>query len=358
MGSAFHDKRGLKPLDQDVPRCYKVSMKFLFKTGCFSLLSIFVWVSAFAASGPITVNVDVPPGQWKAARLKNLPKDAMVAVQVESTGEILVALIHAKAFQNSPDNLRPLFTGRVERKLSFSIAVVEQGDHYLIFDNRRGAESRAVTVTLQAAQAEKDRTQAAGAILREFEKQLHRLFVFDPFPIGVKQCGAPRAFADEPGVFLCTEYVYHLHEALRDQEKAKDFLSFSIFHEVARQLLQKWNHPEAGKEEGVDELAVALMVMLNQKSRALGAADFAVKNPSAFNTMTKLFQDHRHPLSAKRGRNVLNWAKDSDFPKKWQAFLVPHMQTALLKKLKQKPTSWTDLSLVEKELAARDKKAI
>jgi hypothetical protein len=34
------------------------------------------------------------------------------------------------------------------------------------------------------------------------------------------------------------------------------------------------------------------------------------------------------------------------------------MQTALLKKLKQKPTSWTDLSLVEKELASRDKKAI
>ena len=34
------------------------------------------------------------------------------------------------------------------------------------------------------------------------------------------------------------------------------------------------------------------------------------------------------------------------------------MQTALLKKLKQNPTSWTDLSLVEKELAARDKKAI
>jgi hypothetical protein len=34
------------------------------------------------------------------------------------------------------------------------------------------------------------------------------------------------------------------------------------------------------------------------------------------------------------------------------------MQTALLKGLKQKPTSWTDLSLVEKELASREKKAI
>ena len=157
---------------------------------------------------------------------------------------------------------------------------------------------------------------------------------------------------------MCTEYVSHLYAALQDKEKSSDFLIFSIFYEVAHQLLQEWNHPDVRKVETTDQFTVALMVMLNQKSRALGAADFAVKNPSAFDTMTKLFQDDRHPLSAKRGRNVLKWAKDSDLPKKWQSFLVPHMQTALLKRLKQKPTSWTDLSLVEKELAARDKKAI
>jgi len=354
----FEAKRGLELLDRDSLRCYKVPMKFLFKTGCFSLFTAFLWASAFAASGPITVNVDVPSGQWKAARLKNLPKDATVAVQVESTGEILVALIHAKAFKNSPDNLRPLFTGRLERKLSFSVAIAEKGDHYLLLDNRRGTEAKAVTVTLQAARSEKDRTQAAGSILSEFEKQLHRLFIFDPFPMGVKPCGIPRAFAEEPGVFLCTEYVYHLHDALRDKERAKDFLSFSIFQEVARRLLEDWNHSEAGKEERIDEFAVALMVMLNQRNRLFGAADFAAKNPSAFSTLTKLFQDERHPLSAQRSGKVLNWAKDSTLPKKWQAFLVPHMQTALLKNLKQKPTSWTDLSLVEKELASRDKKAI
>ena len=74
--------------------------------------------------------------------------------------------------------------------------------------------------------------------------------------------------------------------------------------------------------------------------------------------MIKLFPEDRHPLGAERGRKVLNWAKDSTLPKKWQSFLVPHMQTALLKRLKRKPTSWTDLSLVEKELAAREKKAI
>lgn len=333
-------------------------MKFPFKTGFFSFLGVLLWATAFAASGPIIVNVDVPSGQWKAARLKNLPKDAMVAVQVESNGEILVALIHAKSFRDSPDGLRPLFAGRVERRLSFSVAVAEKGDHYILFDNRRGTESRAVTVTLQAALGEKDRSRAAGAILSEFEKQLHRLFVFDPFPMGVKPCGVPRAFAGEAGVFLCTEYVHHLYAALRDQENAKDFLSFSIFHEVAQELLQRWNHLSAGKAEGIDEFAAVLMVLLNQQRRALGAADFAVKNPSTFNTMAKLFQDERHPLSAQRAKKVLNWAKDSTLPRKWQSFLVPHMQTALLKSLKKKPTSWTDLSLVEKELASRDKKAI
>jgi hypothetical protein len=37
-------------------------------------------------------------------------------------------------------------------------------------------------------------------------------------------------------------------------------------------------------------------------------------------------------------------------------FLVPHMQTALLKKLQQYPTAWTDLPIVEKELALRAQK--
>lgn len=332
-------------------------MKLLMKTGAFSLFSLFLWASAFAASGPFTVNVDVPAGQWRAARLKNLPKDAMVAIQVESSGEILVALLDSTS-KGKPDTSRPLFTGKVDGRLSFSVTVSAAGDHYLVLDNRQGREPRAVKATLQAAASSSDRLKAADKVMKLVELQLAQWFIFDPFPIGVKQCGVPRAFAESSGATLCTEYVSHLYDALRNQEKAKDFLSFSIFNEVAHQLLQKWNHPEARKDETADELTVALMLMLNQKSRLLGAADFAVKNPSAFDTLIKLFQGGRHPLTAKRARNVLNWAKDSTFPKKWQAFLVPHMQTALLKRLKQKPTSWTDLSLVEKELAAREKKAI
>jgi len=332
-------------------------MKFLLRTGLFTFVCLFLWVSGFAASGPFTVNLDVPSGQRKVARLKNLPKNATLAVKVESTGDIIVGILDSTS-QGEPDTSRPLFTGKVDRQLSFSVTVSEAGDHYLVLDNRRGLESRAVKVTVQAAPSASDRLQAADKVMKFVELQLAQAFIFDPFPIGVKQCGRPNAFAQEPGVFLCTEYVAHLYDVLKNKEKVLDFLSFSIFQEVGRELLQRWDHPQAKKVETADELAVALMLMLNQRGRVIGAADFAVKNPSAFKAMTKLFQDERHPLSAQRAKNVLKWAKDSDFLRKWQSFLVPHMQTALLKRLKQKPTAWTDLTLVEKELASRDKKAI
>ena len=332
-------------------------MKSLVKTSLLSLFTLLIWTEAFGASGPFTVNIDVPSGQWKAARLKNLPKGATLAVRVESSGDVIVAILDSTS-KGEPDTSRPLFTGKVEKRLSFSVTVSEAGDHYLVVDNRRGSESRDVKVTVQAAPSASDRLQAADKVMKLVELQLAQGFIFDPFPVGIKQCGVPRAFAETPGAILCTEYVYHLSDALKDKEKARDFLFFSIYHEVSQELLQRWNHPEALKVERADELAVVLMLMLNHKSRVLGAADFAVKNPSAFNTMGKLFQDERHPLSFQRAKNVLAWAKDSHFLKKWQYFLVPHMQTALLKRLKQKPTAWTDLSLVEKELAARDKKAI
>jgi hypothetical protein len=44
---------------------------------------------------------------------------------------------------------------------------------------------------------------------------------------------------------------------------------------------------------------------------------------------------------------------DPQLVRKWQPMLVPHMQTAILEKLQQRPTTWTDSELVEKELAAR-----
>lgn len=332
-------------------------MKPFFRAQLVFFCLFFMAASVYASSGPVIFNMDVPAGQWKAARLKSLPKDAVVAVQIESSGSIIVGFVDSIS-QGQPDTSRPLFTGRVEKRLSFSITVAEPGDHYLVLDNRTGTKSRSVSIHLHAARSAVDQLDAANAMMRVFELQLGRLFVFEPFSISIQPCGAPRAFADKAGIVLCKEYMHHLYGMLEDRERTLDVLSFSLFHEISGVLLSKWENPFAGNVEAVDELATVLMVMLNQKERAQGAAQYMVSNPVKAHNLMKLFSDDRHPLSTKRARDVLIWAEDPDLPLKWQPVLIPHMQTELLKKLKEQPTSWTDISLVEKELAVREKKEI
>jgi hypothetical protein len=315
-----------------------------------------LWVSCAAAEGLATVNIDILPGKWKAIRLRNLPKDAVVAVQVVSNGEIAVALLDSQGYQRLSKTRRPLFLGRVEKQLSFSVSIPQKGDYFVVLENRSGQNPREVTVTVRAARAGAGQKKSAEEILTTFERQLHHIFVFDPFPIGTQKCGTPKAFAGPSGILLCEEYVHHLYDILKDKQWTKEALSFSLYHELARVLLGQWNHPSFAKEEMADEFATVLMVMLNQKNRAIAIAEYFVKNPSASETLQRLFGDERHPLSVQRAKNVLSWARDPQRARRWQKFLVPHMQTSLLKRLKQKPTPWTDPSLVEKELLERTSK--
>jgi len=323
----------------------------------FAILLWMLWLSSAAAESLATVNLDIPPGKWKSIRLKNLPRDAVVAVQVVSNGGVAVAFLDSRDHQDFSRTSRPLFLGRLEKRVSFAVSIPAKGDYFVVLDNRSGQEPRAVTVMVRAARASTNQARSAKEILSRFEQQLHQIFVFDPFPTGVKQCGRPKAFAGTSGIFLCAEYVHYLYDVLKDQKRTKDALSFSLFHEAARALLSKWNHPFSANEEMADEFATVLMIMVNQKSRVFATAEYFIKNPSASETLLKLFGDGPHPLSVQRARNILSWARDPQLARKWQKVLVPHMQTALLRRLQHQPTPWTDLSLVENELLQRSSRS-
>ncbi len=49
---------------------------------CLSLLGL----GASHVKGPVTFTVDVPPVKWKALKLRNLPKEAVVGVNVRTSG--------------------------------------------------------------------------------------------------------------------------------------------------------------------------------------------------------------------------------------------------------------------------------
>jgi hypothetical protein len=328
----------------------------LHKKILFFLIFCLFWLDAHAVKGPLTVNLDVTPGNWKAVRLKNLPRDAVIALEVKCDGEITVTIIDYGDYLKFPNVRRPLFRGRVQKKLSFSLTIPESDHYYVVLDNRSGVKQQAVTVTVAATRGKMDQINMANMILREFERQLHQIFIFEPFPTGVEHCDTPKAFDNRAGIVLCVGYVRQLYDGIGDTQQAKEALSFSIFHELSRVLLDQWKHPLSGKKSTADELAAVLMIMLNQtKTLSANAENFA-QNPSISMALIQVLKDDRHPLTSQRARKILDWLKDPQLVRKWQNFLVPHMQTILLEKLQQHPTTWTDLPLVEKELAQRSQK--
>ena len=114
------------------------------------LLPLFTPAAA-QVKGPITLSVDVPSGKWKALRLRNLPTDAMIAVEVQTSRDVIVAFVDGTEYRRYPAVQRPLFSGRVEKQMSFSVTTVVAGDYFVVFDNLSGRESRAVTVKVRAS---------------------------------------------------------------------------------------------------------------------------------------------------------------------------------------------------------------
>jgi hypothetical protein len=118
----------------------------LLLTACLWLL----WLPSVSADGVVSLNVDIPAGKFKGIRLKNIPKDAAVAVEVVSNGEIVVALMDSKTYRSFSDTSRPLFLGLVEKRLSFSVTIPATDNYYVVLNNRSGQQERKVKITIRA----------------------------------------------------------------------------------------------------------------------------------------------------------------------------------------------------------------
>jgi hypothetical protein len=93
----------------------------------------------------------VPAGRHKVLRLRNLPRDAQVAVAIQSTGRITVSFLNEADFRRFPQPEEPLFVAPVERTLSFAVTMPATGDYYVVFDNRKGTEPQKVKMVIRAS---------------------------------------------------------------------------------------------------------------------------------------------------------------------------------------------------------------
>jgi hypothetical protein len=96
------------------------------------------------------MSVRLPAGKWKSVRLRSLPKDAVMAVVVQTTGAIGVGLLSEADYRRFPSVRDPVFFGAVDRRLSFTVTIPEAGNYYLVLDNRRSQELRNVKFLIRA----------------------------------------------------------------------------------------------------------------------------------------------------------------------------------------------------------------
>jgi hypothetical protein len=307
--------------------------------------------------------ISVSPGQHKAIRLKNLPRDSVVNVDVNGDGIVTVLFATEAQYKEYPNIPRPLFQSTVRDRFNFTVTIPATGNYHLIFDNSAGSRSvKLDTIITGASGYDTDllqgsrRTEQAenpGKDLSAISSELGKVFIFKPFPIIVKGCGKQEANSGSDGVVLCVEFVKTISDTMGNKDKTAAVLLFTAYHETGHILLSQWGVPFSDNEEIADEFAALLFVMMGQQERLSALTEYFLSDPASNELLAKALKGDRHPLSLDRAKNIVRLVKDTGRLKRWQAIFVPHMQTAVLERQKKNPPSWADPDLVKKELALR-----
>ncbi len=241
-------------------------------------------------------------------------------------------------------------SGTITNGAKYQFVIPQTNVYYLIVDNRGALLfARQVDLYVYAISPRPTRTSiAAQQQMEALYNGLRQLFVFPDFRVSIRHCGFENAFSD-PNITLCMELI----EKLADQD-LHDAVQFVLFHELGHTLLRVWGLPGWDNEDMADEFATVFLMLAEQDTVALTAAQWWAAEASEEEVRAKLWVDDRHTLSPQRARNIIRWLNQrEDLLRRWQKILVPNMQTEVLKKLASGGGSDDDVTVIRAELARR-----
>ncbi len=123
------------------------------------LLTLALTAPAVALAVEAAMSVEVPAGQYRSLRLRNLPKDAVLAVAIQRPETLSASVVSEVDYRRYPTPEDPVFVGTVDRRLSFTVTIPQTGHYFLVFDNRQGATAQKVKFVVRA---ERKQTQQPG----------------------------------------------------------------------------------------------------------------------------------------------------------------------------------------------------
>ncbi len=233
----------------------------------------------------------------------------------------------------------------------FKFDVPQTNTYYLVLDNRK-AVLTARNVHTHMYKIDTGETAASKAIKSLYSTlyndYLKKLFEFPDFNIYVRMCGFPDAFSS-PDITICKE----LEKSL-DSKSVGGALLFVFLHESAHSLLNLWDYPLHDNEDVADELATVLLLIGDQKDKALQAAKWWAEQSSENHATAKHWMDDRHTVSSQRARNIVNWINNEDeLERRWFTLLIPKMRDEMLELMLQDESTSETHRLVEEELVKR-----
>jgi hypothetical protein len=332
-------------------------------------IGVFLFVSPVQAQEEmrsVQINPVLPALTWQGARLRNLPANAVVAIEISTDNPLQLFFLDEASYKQFPVVEAPLFQGDVINKLSFTVHVPVAGHYYLVLDNSVNLENAKVSLKIFAGRGTADLSNDIDSAdfksyekvprvqISKINKELAKIFIFEPFPVTVNKCGTENAYSSKDRVILCQEYIAKVQKALDDKEKTSQVLLFVIFHEIGHVLLYQWDYPFYDNESIADEFATVLLVMVGEKQQLRATAEYFASNSTGTELLSKTFQDDRHPLSIQRARNILKWMNDRDRLERWQTVFIPHLQTTVLQRWQAENKIKALLPYIEQELERRD----
>lgn len=101
-----------------------------------------------------SLSTEVPAGQFRGLRIRNVPRSARIAIAAKATSRIALSLLNAEDAAKYPAPGEPLFSAPVESALSFSVVIPAAGDYVLMLDNARGEGPSKVNLLVRAARGD------------------------------------------------------------------------------------------------------------------------------------------------------------------------------------------------------------
>ena len=331
-------------------------MRFPLITNLIAIvLAISVSQLAYGIDKSIKFTAVIAAGKSKAVRLRDASKGTEIDVEVTSSGDLTLFTMDELNFSSYPEEFKFILKMKITDKSEATARLPSAGNYYLVFDNRSGSEEKEISVVVTARLANfiPVNNEKLKVAMNNIVNSLHKVFIFESMTIQPAICGSNNVYAQMDTIILCLDYLQHLKSTTQNQKNTEQMLLFSLLHEIGHVLLKEWDYPFYDNEEIADEFATVMMVMIGKPGAAITQAKYFASISSKKEMNRKLDKDDTHPFSRQRARNILRWLQDPDHEKEWQTVLVPHMQTDFLKKLKDKPVSWSNPSLVGEELNKR-----